>query len=122
MHRQFHRFPLCGLIFATFAWGLTTALHADSLRIVKVEPTPLFPKAKAGEPLRQIVRLSLKNPGAATEAKVKIALPERPRMKNRSDSIAPGRVDEGYSRSGDQPADGIDRRTVRGKTRGNRPT
>ena len=80
MHRQFHRFPLRGLIFATFALGLTTALHAGSLRIVKLEPTAMFPKVKAGEPLRQLARLSLENSGAETEAKVKVvSKKERPR-------------------------------------------
>jgi hypothetical protein len=72
MRRQFYWLPLRGLIFATFALGLSAALHADPLRIVKIEPTAMFPKVKAGEPLRQLARLSLENSGAETEVNVKI--------------------------------------------------
>ena len=61
------------VVLAAVTLSLPLGVRAESLSITNVEATPLFPKAKAGEPQRQIVRLSLKNPAAATEAKVKIA-------------------------------------------------
>ncbi len=62
---------LAGLVAVTL--NLPPGVRAESLSITKVEATPLFPRAKAGEPQRQIVRLTVQNPAAPTEAKVKIA-------------------------------------------------
>jgi hypothetical protein len=47
---------------------------APALQIVQVEPTPLFPKAAAGQPPKQLVRLHVDNPGAPFEGTVRIAL------------------------------------------------
>ena len=45
---------------------------AEGVRIVALEPTPLFPKVKPGEPLGQIARLKLENGSPAVDACVKI--------------------------------------------------
>jgi hypothetical protein len=65
-------------------------LQADSLRIVNVAPTPLFPKQKAGEPLRQVIRLSMTNGGEATEARAKITLPGVPAYDQSLGSVPAG--------------------------------
>jgi hypothetical protein len=70
--------------------NLSCGALAKSLEITKIEPTPLFPKAKAGEPLRQVVRLSLNNAGGETEARVKIMLPDVPVSEQPLGKIGPG--------------------------------
>jgi len=90
MSRRFLPATIRGLIPLLLVLVLPLAAVAESLGIVKVESMPLFPKARAGEPLRQIVRLSLKNPGAATEAKVKIALPGTPAYEESLGSLPSG--------------------------------
>ena len=90
MSSQFHRFSFRGLVFVVFTFGATVGLRAESLRLVKIEPTALFPKVKTGE-LRQLVRVSIENPGAETAATVKIALPDyRPAVEEPLGMIAPG--------------------------------
>ncbi|MCE5268823.1 MAG: glycosyl hydrolase-related protein [Planctomycetaceae bacterium] len=51
---------------------------ADTVRILSLEPTPLFPRAKAGEPLRQRVRIKVENSGDAIGARVRITLAGQP--------------------------------------------
>lgn len=51
---------------------LPSVACAEVLSIVSVEPTVFYPKVKAGEPLRQLVRLGVKNAAAAVDAKVRI--------------------------------------------------
>jgi hypothetical protein len=75
------------LILATLE--LPLGLRADSLKITRIEPTPLFPKAEAGRPLRQVVRLNLENAGIATEAKVKIALAGVPAYEASLGTVGP---------------------------------
>ena len=70
--------------------ALPLVARADSLSITKIEPTPLFPKAAPGEPQRQIVRLSLKNPAAATEVKVTIAVAGSSAYEESLGSLASG--------------------------------
>ncbi len=89
---QLHRYSIRGLLVVIFTLGMAAGLHADSLHIVKIEPTALFPKAKASEPLRQLARLSIENPGTETEAKVKIVLPEMQAYEETLGSIGPGAV------------------------------
>ncbi len=48
--------------------------QGSSLRITQVEPTPLFPKAEAGQPLRQLARLHLDNSGEPVAVVAKIAV------------------------------------------------
>ena len=48
------------------------------VRIVALDPTPLFPKVASGEPLRQIARLKLASDGPVAEAHVKITLAGQP--------------------------------------------
>ena len=59
------------ILVATFApsWGFATGVA-----ITNIEPTPLFPRQPEGQPLRQLVRLHLENPGkpAATVARITI--------------------------------------------------
>ncbi len=78
------------LIVAALTFCLPPGLRADAPSITGVQTTPLFPKAGAGEPQRQIVRLSLKNPAAATEAKVKIAAAGAPAYEESLGSLASG--------------------------------
>lgn len=44
------------------------------LDIKQVEPTPLFPKPASGQPLKQLVRVTLDNPDAATAASVRVTV------------------------------------------------
>ncbi|MBN2577814.1 MAG: hypothetical protein JXB10_02400 [Pirellulales bacterium] len=76
-------------LFVFAALGPSLALRADSLKIAGIEPTPLFLKTEAGQPLRQVVRLGLENTGAATEAKVKIALAGAPAEEQPFGAIGP---------------------------------
>lgn len=71
-------FRLFGMTFFTVTAVLPSLAYADSLSIVTVEPTVFFPKVKVGEPLRQLVRLGLKNPAAAVDAKVRIRVAGTP--------------------------------------------
>ncbi len=54
------------------------AEKTEKIRILALEPTPLFPRARTCEPLRQIVRLRLENGGPAVEARVKVAFAGQP--------------------------------------------
>jgi hypothetical protein len=82
--------PIRHILFAALVLGSPFGVHAESPSITKVEPTPFFPKANAGEPQRQIVRLSLKNPAAPVEAKVKIAIAGTPAYEESLGSLASG--------------------------------
>ncbi len=62
------------LPWCTPAWSEA----ADGVRIVALEPTPLFFKARPGEPLRQMARLKLENHGGTVEAGVRIAVAGQP--------------------------------------------
>ncbi len=73
------RIRFIGTVLAAVAFGLPwclseSATRGDGVRIIALEPTPLFPKAKPGEPLRQVARLKLENRGPAVEAHVKITV------------------------------------------------
>ena len=63
---------------------------APRVKIVKVEPTVLFPKARSGEPLRQIARLRLENGGPVVEAEARIALEGQPARTEPLGSIPRG--------------------------------
>ncbi len=78
------------LVFVAVALALPLGVRAESLSITNVEATPLFPKANAGEPQRQIVRLSLKNSAAPTEARVKIAVTGSQAYEQSLGSLASG--------------------------------
>jgi hypothetical protein len=78
------------LIVAALTFCLPPGLRAESLSITNWEATPLFPKAGPGEPQRQVVRLSLKNPAAATEARVRIAAAGAPAYEESLGSLASG--------------------------------
>jgi hypothetical protein len=82
--------PTRRLALALLVLSLPLTARAESLQIVKIEPTPLFPRAKTGEPPRQIVRLSLKNTGGEAEAKAKIMLPDVPASEQPLGKIGPG--------------------------------
>ena len=109
------------LVFVAVALALPLGVRAESLSITNVEATPLFPKANAGEPQRQIVRLSLKNSGGATEARVKIAVTGSQAYEQSLGSLASGtstkeiRVAE-ISRPTELTVE------LFARTRGNRPT
>jgi len=45
-----------------------------SIGITNIAPTPFFPKVKEGEPLKQVARLTLTNPGNAIVCKVLISI------------------------------------------------
>jgi hypothetical protein len=77
-----------GVVFLILS--LPLAVRADSLQISSVEPTVFFPRAKPGEPLRQIVRVSLKNSGSPTEAKAKVMLHGAPASVQSFGSLPPG--------------------------------
>ena len=78
-----------------------------------LEPTPLFPKVKPGEPLRQIARLKLENGGPAVDAHVKItAAGQQPYRRTARPGRAEG-IGQGDSHPRYRPT-GRDRRgTVR---------
>ncbi|MCP4337649.1 MAG: hypothetical protein GY799_01890, partial [Desulfobulbaceae bacterium] len=61
------------LVGFTLSFLLTVAAMAE-ITIDKIEPTPLFPKAKEGELLKQVARLSLGNDGEATSCQVRITV------------------------------------------------
>jgi hypothetical protein len=77
------------VLAAIVAAELTCAAGAD-LSIVKIEPTPLFPKVAASQPLRQIARLHLSNPGPAAEARVKIGVAGGAAITEELGTIVPG--------------------------------
>ena len=88
------RIRLIGIVVAVMAVGLpwvwsAPAVRAEGVRIVALEPTPLFPRAKPGEPLRQIARLKLHNAGPAVEARVKITLAGQPAYLEPFGQVAP---------------------------------
>ncbi len=58
--------------------GSAPAARAEGVRIVALEPTPLFPRVKPGEPLRQVARLKLRNDGPTVEARVRVTLAGQP--------------------------------------------
>ena len=74
---------LAVILAVALPWCLPDgAAGAEGVRIVALEPTPLFPKVKPGEPLRQIARLKLENGGPAVDACVKItAAGQRPYLE-----------------------------------------
>jgi hypothetical protein len=49
-------------------------LALESFRVTSIEPTPLFPRQAEGQPLRQLVRLHLDNPGEPFAAAARITL------------------------------------------------
>ena len=53
------------------------AYGADSIRITKVKPTIFFPKASENEPLRQIAKARLNNPGVPVTAQLKISIKDK---------------------------------------------
>ncbi len=66
-------------LLAVCACGLPLAVEAaEPVRITKIEPTIFFPAVKAGEPLRQTVRLGVESDGTTREATVRIYLPPAP--------------------------------------------
>jgi hypothetical protein len=85
------------LFFVSLVLALPSFAQAKSLQIAKIEAMPLFPKPKAGEPPRQIVRLSLKNTGGETEAKAKIMLPDAPASEQPLGKIGPGTTSKDIS-------------------------
>jgi hypothetical protein len=80
----------CRLSLVLVASNLSFVAGAASLEITKIELTPLFPRAKAGEPQRQIVRLGLNNAGSETDARVKIILPGLPLSEQSLGKVGPG--------------------------------
>ena len=76
---------------AVCACGLPLAVEAaEPVRITKIEPTIFFPAAKAGEPLRQTVRLGVESAGATREATVRIRLPPVPAYDEPIGKLAAG--------------------------------
>jgi len=59
---------LGGAVFALFIQSVS------GLEIKQVEPTPLFPKPAEGQPLKQLARLHLDNPGEPVAAVVRITV------------------------------------------------
>ena len=76
---------------AATANSLTPAA-GPAVRITKVEPTGSFENGKPGEPRRQVVRLTVENPGAALEASARVRLWARPTTKSRSAGSPPARA------------------------------
>ncbi len=65
------------ILFTGFAAALianSATLAADSVSLTAVEPTPLFPKPAADQPLKQLVRLNLVNPGEPFTATARVTL------------------------------------------------
>ena len=62
-------------VAATPTYPATVApAQGSSLRITQVEPTPLFPKAEAGQPLRQLAQAHLDNSGEPMAVVAKVAI------------------------------------------------
>ena len=70
--------------------GSGRAAEAGGVRIVALQPTPLFPRVKPGEPLRQVARLTLKNDGPAVEVRVRVTLAGQPAAVETLGVVAPG--------------------------------
>lgn len=51
---------------------------AEALRILSLDPTPLFPKTAPDKPARQLARLKLQNDGAAVQARMTITVAGQP--------------------------------------------
>jgi hypothetical protein len=78
---------IVGFVF----FRLPSAMYAaEGPRIVAIEPTPLFPKAGSGEPLRQLARLKLENRGPALEARATIVAIGQPAYSEPLGRIEPG--------------------------------
>ncbi|KKL57116.1 hypothetical protein LCGC14_2238620, partial [marine sediment metagenome] len=63
-----------GSIALFFYLSVAAIVSAEPVSITKVEPTVFFPKVQADQPLKQVVRLHLNNPGAIFEGQVKVAI------------------------------------------------
>ena len=79
-------------------------------------------EGQAGEPQRQIVRLSLKNPAAATEAKVKIAAAGAPAYEESLGSLPSGTSTKDIRVPEISRPTEADRRVVCRERRHSRPT
>ena len=62
------------LLTAAIIFAQSAIFAADSASITAIEPTPLFPKPAAGQPLRQLSRLQVDNTGAAFDAVVRVTV------------------------------------------------
>ncbi len=51
---------------------------AETLHILSLDPTPLFPRTSPGEPVRQLARLRLQNDGAAVQARMTVTIAGQP--------------------------------------------
>lgn len=63
-----------GSIALFFYLSVAAIASAEPVSITKVEPTVFFPKVAEGQPLKQVVRLHLNNPGAGFEGQVKVSI------------------------------------------------
>ena len=70
--------------------GTARAVGAEGVRIVALEPTPLFPRVKPGEPLRQVARLKLQNDGPTVKVRVKVTLAGQPARLEALGRVATG--------------------------------
>ena len=64
-------------LISAFVFFALCATSFGQLRIVDVRPTPFFPKVGNGEPLKQIVQISVKNTGEELPVQVRIRMEDK---------------------------------------------
>lgn len=77
-------------LFLVLLIGCFCTAFASSIRITKIEPTPLFPRPNNGEELKQLVRISLLNQSYLTKCDLLVTLPDGRTFEEVIDSVYKG--------------------------------